>query len=364
MEKNFAKLASMFLLSLFMVSGAAAAPAGTDPVLMELLSQGSPDARELPAVPSPGKSVPAGAPVVIAVSGLDFKELGWGLEVKDLIRIARLLFPCEEKGALRPHCAAGNLSALSSAVAGYNSRYAALGGYDKGGSGEFALPDKVYGENYIEGVLKNGPFTVIPFDWSRDSKDSAAVIKEFSGKLKKVHEKYGASGRPIRILSHSWGTVLMYNALQNLAAEGSAVKVDKFITIGSPLMPGNVLVDMFMLLKIRRQDLEAAVRKPSTVAVWSNLWASRDPFSNNIAAADDNYQVDGEVGDPEKELEKLVMVPGSLGKRIRAELFRLKDIRLWHASYFAGYKAELSTLNRTIDIDVFEPRVMTPLSAR
>jgi hypothetical protein len=370
MEKNLIRLVGGFLLSAFIVSAAAAEENGfsggveTGSALKALLSDGVSPSDGMPAVPAPGKAASSAEPVVIAVSGLDFKELGWGpLEVKNLIKIARTLLPCNEKSAGKAYCSTGDMRAFEQAVDRYNSQYDSLREVAAGESSYKAveLPSD---RNYIRQALDGAPFTVVPFDWSRDPKDTAEVVADFTARLKKLSAQYKDSGRPIRILCHSWGTIIMHSVLRRLAEEGSDVKIDKFITIGSPLMPGNAIVDLFVFLEITRADLEEAGKKPANIGTWNNLWASRDPFSNKIASADYNYQVDAGVGRPEDELKGPALHLGAAGLQAKKDLFKIKDVRPWHSSYFTDYKVYLQTLNRSINITVFQPRVLTPLSAR
>jgi hypothetical protein len=91
-----------------------------------------------------------------------------------------------------------------------------------------------------------------------------------------------AEGVEIEVIAHSWGTVVAYEALRLLDAEGGpGGAVRNFFTVGSALSIGEV----------RRRLLPEAIdgRKPRLVARWLNLAAHGDVIGGRL---DDAFGID------------------------------------------------------------------------
>ena len=113
--------------------------------------------------------------------------------------------------------------------------------------------------------------------------------------------------RALIIVGHSWGSAMSYKALEEL---GSEVKVDSFITMGSPLNADNVAVKKFTDSKFKEKEVEVIpsttalstpaaiiekplkIEKPKGVDKWINYWANGDIISGSIPSADRNIQID------------------------------------------------------------------------
>ena len=310
-----------------------------------------------PAARTPAEEVlppkPGLDPVVITVPGLKFGEIGWGpLELRNLLRLIK--FFTRNKDITDADVADG--------IVGFSPRYffppreieqalAAEGAFPR-------LPD-----NYLELKLKEIPgyenhsVVVLPFAWSRDPGDSKAEVLRLQAKIEETYDAFKGSGRPIYILAHSWGSVLAHTALHRVCRERPDVKIDKLITAGSPLVPANPVVKMFMKFEVMKQDLEKRVAKPANVAVWRNYWAHRDAYSNDIPAADFNYQADRTVENYEPTLINLILHNKLLRKEARLDLFKMRDIKAWHGAYFYDYKASLKSIEKEITVEVFRPAV-------
>jgi hypothetical protein len=133
------------------------------------------------------------------------------------------------------------------------------------------------------------------------------------------------------------------------------VRIEKLITAGSPLVPGNFVVKMFMKLEVRKEKLENRISKPAVVKVWRNFWAMRDAYSNAIPAADSNFQADAEVENLEPTLIDIILHKKPLRKEARKDLFKMRDIKAWHSAYFFDYKATLKSISKEIFVPVFQP---------
>jgi hypothetical protein len=118
------------------------------------------------------------------------------------------------------------------------------------------------------------------------------------------------AGRPVIIVSHSWGTAMTKLALNGGTTNRGTVdpiaekargrkapepRVAHWFTLGSPIGredPGRPLP-----LSLRQLGMEIGQEKPAPVARWTNLYDKADPVaaqSWNLAAADENAPV--EVG--------------------------------------------------------------------
>jgi len=325
------------------------------------------EAMKAPAASVPVPLPPAsGIPVVITVPGLKFSKLGWGpLDMSLFVPLVDAVFP--QKNAADAADKTAGTAAVQAAFNEYNRQFEflqeAADRVNAGEEGEKAVTPGTYLEDRLRSEPACANFTIIPFTWSRDTGDTQETVQSFIPQLAQVYDTYKNTGRPIYILAHSWGAVLMHDVMQKLSRSRPDVKIDKFVTIGSPLIPGNVVIGLFKALKVRRADLEKNVTKPANLRYWKNVWGSRDPFSNSVGAADDNVQIDASVEAPEGRLLALILT--NSGRRLEAkdDLMKVINVYLWHKAYYRDYKAYLKTIDQSIDIQVFGPHVAPAFSA-
>lgn len=343
-----------FILSVTFVfqTSAAAAPCGPgffdDPRGCEL---------RLPEIcPAPGLSAALAsegpAPVVITVAGLRFDEIGPGkLELGLLMRIIRRFFPGKTVDA----------SVLAAGVDSFNAEHFMLDEGETPLSEKMRLPD-----DYLEQRIRDYPacaaagVTVIPFPWSRDPDDTDKVVPVFMDKLAGVYAEYGGR-RPIYVLGHSWGSMLMHETLHRLSRVRPDIVIDRFITTGSPLVPSNPVIALFVKIGIKKEEMEKKASHPANVLQWRNIWSGRDPYSNEIKPADMNVRVDGGVENVEPTLIELILHNKPLRKEAKKDLWRIRDIKKWHFSYIGDFSARLKTLDKEISVSVFEPYVAVPI---
>jgi hypothetical protein len=296
-------------------------------------------------------------PVVITVSGLKFGEIGWGsLELRNFLRAIQFFFRDKEISE----------ADIVNGVVSFSPRY--FFPEDDEDARELPVQDPArLDDNYLEQKLKEIPgydnhsVIVVPFAWSRDPGDSKQTVPLLQARITEVYDTFKDSGRPIYILAHSWGSVLSHTALHRVARARPDVRIDKFITAGSPLVPANFVVKLFMKLEIRKERLEKRVRKPASVRTWRNFWALRDAYSNLIPAADSNYQADAEVENVEPTLIDIILHKKPLRKEARKDLFKIRDIKAWHGAYFFDYRASLKSIDKEIYVPVFQPAVAPQL---
>jgi hypothetical protein len=290
-------------------------------------------------------------PVVITISGLRFGEIGVGpFELKKLIKFFRFFF--HNKNITEAEIVNG--------VVSFNPRYFFP---EEDPDARELSQDRVLRleDNYLEAKLREIPgydqhdVIIVPFAWSRDPKDTRETLPRLQQKIADVYDQYKGTGRPIYILAHSWGSVMVHTALHRVYLQRPDVRIDKLITAGSPLVPANLVVRMFVKLEKMSEGLEKRVSKPANVAVWRNIWAMRDAYSNAIAAADSNYQADAQVENLEPTLIQLIIHKKILRKLARQDLFKMRDIKAWHGAYFFDYKAELNSIHKEIFVPVFRP---------
>ncbi len=291
-------------------------------------------------------------PIIITVAGINLGEVGPGvLELKYLFDIVNFFFPKKNF----------DTTLLQTEIIKFNKDYF-FSEDDKPLVNNIqprSMPDNYIEEKLAqEAEILGHDIIIIPFPWSRDPGDTKETVKQFKEKMIKIHLQYKDTGRPIHILAHSWGTVLMHETLHQLAKSNPDIKINKLITVGSPLMPSNPVIKLFMKLEIRKEDLEKHVSKPLNVRVWKNFWAKRDMFSNFIKSSDENIQIDSKIENVEPLLIDLILHNKSLRKLAKADLWNLRNVITWHNSYIFDYMAKLNSINKEIFLPVFKPLVI------
>jgi len=296
-------------------------------------------------VPEPAPARAAAKPVVISIVGVDFAEVGIGkLELayfRDIVeqytggRIVDDALFRQKMEAVRA---------------------------DIAGSG---APEK-QPDNYLDArlaaVLPPGKYTIAPIRWSRDPDESAAGEALVEAEILRICRSAKAEGRPVYLVAHSWGTVLAHTALHRLAASAPEVRIDKLITLGSPLVPGHWWLEIFLNHQIKEGQLQTYVAKPANVALWLNLWAYNDLFSNQIKAADRNLLVDGDTRELEEQVKKAAQLDHSLRPEAVRDLFFLKSIKGWHFAYIFDFRVFLKTLRKGYELSLLGPIVARELS--
>lgn len=290
-------------------------------------------------------------PVVITIPGLKFGEIGWGsLELRNILRL--ISFFTRNKEITEADIVNG--------VVAFSPRYFFADQDEDGAEFDAAAGAKLE-DNYLEQKLKEIPgyadhnVIVIPFAWSRDPGDTKQTLPRLQARITEVYDSFKDSGRPVYILAHSWGSVLAHTALHRVARERPDVRIDKLITAGSPLVPANFVVKLFIKLEVKKEKLEKRVSKPAIVKTWRNFWALRDAYSNAIPAADTNFQADETVENVEPTLIQLILHSKPLKKEARKDLFKIRNIKAWHSAYFFDYKATLKSIEKEIFVPVFQP---------
>jgi hypothetical protein len=195
---------------------------------------------------------------------------------------------------------------------------------------------------YLAGALKESKVfksmnaEIKPYTWgSRDPADTNKVVPDLKTNIVQAYEVAKNEGRPLVIVGHSWGSVLAYEALSELAkgkiddltdekVKGLAkegVKVNSFITMGSPLAVGSrtdlgsIPASILMRGETAKEELQRFYnkdglpdpKKPENVkGEWVNYWAKGDLFSGAIPALGDknNIQIDkGQEPSPSHPIE-------------------------------------------------------------
>ncbi len=342
-------------VSFFSQAAAAAAPCGPaffdDPRGCELWL---PETCAAPALRYALASEGA-APVVITVAGLRFDKIGPGkLELGLFLRVIRRFFPGKSLDE----------TVLAEEMDSFNAEHFML---DKGEEPDHGAAMPKLPDDYLEQLLRGhegcaaAGVTVIPFHWSRDPDDTDSVVPVFMDRLARVHAEYGGR-RPIYILAHSWGSILMHETLHRLSRSRPEIVVDRLITTGSPLVPSNPVIGIFVKIGIKKEDLEKKAAHPANVLQWRNVWSGRDPYSNEIKPADLNVRVDEEVENVEPTLIDLIINNKPLRKEAKLDLWRIRDIKKWHFSYLGDFSTVLKTLNKEISVKVFDPHVAAPIA--
>jgi hypothetical protein len=329
---------ALALLLSFSAAGAAAA---------SCFHAAAPCASE--ALPVPEPSLPSAAaearPVVISIVGVDFAEIGIGkLELAYFKKIFAFFKPGKNPDQEL-----------------FNARLAAVG--EDAAMNELykRLPDDYLDARLAE-VLPGGKYDIAPVRWSRDPDESDAAVPLVENEIKRVFAAARAQGRPVYLVAHSWGTVLAHTALHRLAKAAPEVRVEKLITLGSPLVPGHWWLDIFLNAQVSAGQLQQYVSKPANVGRWVNLWAKNDYFSNEIAAADSNLLEDGFAAELERRVKLAAQEDHSLRPAALRDLFFLKSLKTWHFAYIYDFQIFLRTLRENHERAIFGPVVSQELT--
>lgn len=306
------------------------------------------------AVPAPEPSAPAPLavkrPVVISIVGVDFAEIGLGkLELAYFRKIIDHFKPGKDLDE--------NL--FSAGIAGVGKDIAMHEAYLQQAGGR--LPDDYLDARLAE-VLPGGKYELVPLRWSRDPDESAATLPLIEAEIKRVFAAAKAEGRPVYLVAHSWGTVLAHTALHRLAVSSPEVRVDKLITLGSPLVPGHWWLELFLKLEINAGQLQQYVAKPPNTGWWVNLWARNDFFSNEIKAADSNLLEDDWTLKLEARVKRAAELDHSLRDEALRDLFFLKSLRSWHFAYIYDFRIYLRTIEENHEKSIFGPVISGELA--
>jgi hypothetical protein len=163
-------------------------------------------------------------------------------------------------------------------------------------------PPLIFGTNVFEGYVQNAldnecvAGTPVPngstvtdghsesyyrVDWTRDpttyTREAVDTLKR-SLRLATNHKQ-----SPINIVAHSWGTVIAYIALTELAVEEPTIKVTTLTTMGSPIqcLSGGCFMSG-KLQSIVPQFKGLPIGKLSNVTIWKNFWSVGDVISADI----------------------------------------------------------------------------------
>ena len=288
--------------------------------------------------------------MVISIVGVDFAELGIGkLELAYFKKIIEHFKP--------GHSLDENLFAAGISSIGED---AAMGEIYLKQPGE-KLPDDYLDARLAE-VLPGEKYEIVPLRWSRDPDESEAAVPLIETEIKRIFAAAKAQGRPVYLVAHSWGTILAHTALHRLAVSSPEVRVDKLITLGSPLVPGHWWLELFLKLEINAGQLQKYVAKPANTAYWVNLWARNDFFSNEIKAADRNLLEDDWTLKLEARVKRAAELDHSLRDEALRDLFFLKSLKTWHFAYIYDFQIYLKTVQENYEKSIFEPVISGELA--
>lgn len=306
------------------------------------------------AVPAPEPAPPAPLaarrPVVISIVGVDFAELGIGkLELAYFKKIIEHFKPGQK---LDENLFAAGISSIGEDAA-MEETY-------------LKQPGEKFPDDYLDArlaeVLPGEKYEIVPLRWSRDPDESEAAVPLIETEIKRIFAAAKAQGRPVYLVAHSWGTILAHTALHRLAVSSSEVRVDKLITLGSPLVPGHWWLELFLKLQINAGQLQQFVAKPANTAYWVNLWARNDFFSNEIRAADRNLLEDDWTLKLEQQVKLAAQLDHSLRDDAVRDLFFLKSLKTWHFAYIYDFQVYLKTIKKNYEKSIFEPVISGELA--
>lgn len=311
--------------------------------LLETLRQSAADTETPPA----GPAADTHKPIVLAISGVHPGEIGRGLEFRHILSLWKWLFPGQEPDQ---KLIMGELEKLHIELAE---------------SAPEAYPEDH--ENYVESSMRGAierhklDIDLEGFDWSRDPGDTAISTARLVQTLKELHARAG--GRPVHLVTHSWGTVLAHEALFKLENAGTPMPIERMITMGSPLVPVVLILRILGNLDRLRERLQSRVFRPDGIAHWVNLYSENDPFSGEIFAADENIRVDGRV-DAYEALLLARLAAGAPRAKVNADLKALKSGLKWHLAYTGSFEAKLEVLQEDLSWPIREENLGAMLPPR
>jgi pimeloyl-ACP methyl ester carboxylesterase len=308
--------------------------------------------------------------VVITVCGMDFSTLGHMKEGAASPAQSKMLEWEETKAAVE-FLYPGRYNARKleefdrKMAADFTAEYAAERAYAKYGEEtaqrnslttgpRYSCPsgdDQI--ENWMKETLKGRNALVVPFRWTRNPRKSREALADFARWLPQVYAAAKKAGKPIYIVAHSWGSMLSYTMMKKLMRNSPPIGVDRFITLGSPLVPNQAWLRTLVSAAVLSEGLAFRIDPLNNVGPWINFLAGRDPISGRIAAADRNVRVD-ELADPyEKELIGAYHgINGEISRQAEKDLALLGNLRIWHHSYRCGAHFWFPSIKKRLDVDV------------
>jgi pimeloyl-ACP methyl ester carboxylesterase len=290
--------------------------------------------------------------VVVSVCGLDFDQVKVGpLQYSYIKAVVRYLFP--EKGAR------GDEDMRWESVLAEYQKYVEQHPPAQAKTRFHARNPDNYLESSLEKNLAGAGkrYLVVPLRWNRNADTTYDIMPELVNRMKIVYAAAAAEKKPVYVVCHSWGTLIMHSMLNNLAGQ---LRVEKFVTLGSPLVPGSWWLDVLIKFGVVKEGLPLQIQKPGNVGEWFNFWAKRDSFSNVIPAADINVRVD-EAADPFTERllraewdQRWYYFSASGLSKVKKDESMLEDNIFWHDSYWKGYRGVFKTIDDSLAVDVFD----------
>lgn len=140
---------------------------------------------------------------------------------------------------------------------------------------------------FIDKVLRDLSFY---YDTQREIRDRngemrsarRVLMDECSNALKNLQRN---DGDQVVVIGHSMGSIIAYDVLREIGREDSGLKIDHFVTIGSPMGLPTVKANIYQLNKDREK--EDHVRTPTIVGKsWVNFADRLDPvcFDNHLSS--------------------------------------------------------------------------------
>ena len=127
--------------------------------------------------------------------------------------------------------------------------------------------------------------------WSGDINDTEKTVSLIKGGILGMVRYTKKLSAQLVIVGHSWGSVLVYRALQELYEERQINfgDVTQLVTLGSPLNSRKLGVKPIAQRTARWNGAESVL---GAVRVWRNYWIDADTISNPIPGlAEDNIEL-------------------------------------------------------------------------
>jgi len=215
----------------------------------------------------------------------------------------------------------------------------------------------IYIKQYSGNNCKN-----INIKWTGDIKNILDGTKAIETCVKEI-KNYKQKNFKIRIVSHSWGTVIGFRAIKELETFAGIGQIDEFITAGSPLYRflSSLYDERHLQAGLMQNVYIGNLEKPGNLVKWVNFWAKNDWISGPIEANGiENIQVDKDAELLERLKQKIVQkippppkysTPSGISPA-ELDMAYLNDISTWHSAYCSGVYNYFSSIGEKLSWDI------------
>lgn len=128
--------------------------------------------------------------------------------------------------------------------------------------------------------------------WVGDLTKTDALVDVVKNHLQSISQLATSRGRPLVVVTHSWGSVLAYRAIDELGDENKGgatpLKINQLITLGSPLDSQKIGYKTTAQHYAEWEERGGASAILEYVDEWRNYWIEADTISGAISGIEQN----------------------------------------------------------------------------